>query len=97
MNNINLTYQNHFSITQKILLFTLIIFPTVYFTIQNYQRNQIRTQNDFSVTRFNRIASQSYFIYQVTKAWKKLSQSLKIMNSPDNFNFKLNKQFCYQY
>ena len=42
----------------------------------NYHSYQTRTQNDLSIIRFNRTSSQSSFIYQGTKVWNKLPQSL---------------------
>ena len=63
----------------------------------NYHSYQTRTQNDLSVIRFNRTASQSSFIYQGTKVWNNLPQNLKTVNSAENFKFKLKKHFCSQY
>ena len=55
----------------------------------NYDRYQTRTQSELSVVRFNRTVSQSSFIYQGTKVRNKLPQTLRIINSAENFKFKL--------
>ena len=62
----------------------------------SYHGYSTRTNNNLSVIRFNRTASQSSFVYQSIKNWNMLPMNLKT-TSKTNFKIKLRKHFCSQY
>ena len=64
--------------------------------ILTYHEYQTGMGSNLSVTRFNRTASQSSYIYQSINNWSTLPTNLKNITSSTSFRIKLKYHFCFQ-
>ena len=69
------------------------ILSCIFFNL-SYHGYQTRTNSNLSVIRFNRIASQSSFVYQSPKNWNMLPMNLKKVSTA-NFKTKLKITFAF--